>query len=65
MIAAYIEKSIEKGEISGTYAVKIPKSLAGINRELPPKLHSYITGNHKKIVVGGQVFITVEYSKKI
>ena len=60
-IAADIEKSEKTKEI---FKIKIPRSLADINLQLNQEAFNYITGQHKKINIGGPVFLTVEYTKK-
>lgn len=63
-MAHMIEKDLEAGKFSGSYQIKMPKSLASINLQIPPEVHNYITGNHKKINIGGPIFLTVQYEKK-
>ncbi len=63
-IAADIERDVDRGKPSGIYRVKMARSLPDINLELPSDILNYITGQHKRIRVGGPVFLTVSYEKK-
>jgi len=59
-----IEKDIAKNEATSTYNVKLVRSLPDINLKLPQGIEDYLTGNHKQFLIGGPIFITVEYLRK-
>jgi O-phosphoseryl-tRNA synthetase len=63
-ISSNIEDDISGGKTHSFYKVKIARSLPDINLKIPEDLQDFLTGVHKKIVVGGPIFITVEYIKK-
>jgi O-phosphoseryl-tRNA synthetase len=62
--AAKIEKCFAQGNQKGKLQCKMVRSLRDINLNIPLQVQNYITGSHKKINIGGPVFLTVEYWRK-
>jgi O-phosphoseryl-tRNA synthetase len=63
-ISSSIEDDISEGKTRSVYKVKMARSLPDINLKIPEDLQDFLKGEHKKIVVGGPIFITVEYIRK-
>ena len=63
-VAAQIEENLSKGKKQDTIRIRMARSLSDINLQIPDRVQDYITGEHKRIKVGGPVFLTVEYLKK-
>jgi O-phosphoseryl-tRNA(Cys) synthetase len=63
-MAHQIEGDISRSENYSVYRVRLVKSLPDINLKLPKDLEDHLTGNYKKFIIGGPVFVTVECFKK-
>ena len=63
-ISHKIEEDILRNKDYSIYKIKMARSLPDINLKIPENLQDHLTGEHKKIIVGGPIFITVEYLKK-
>jgi O-phosphoseryl-tRNA synthetase len=63
-MAARVEDAVATGRTEDTFRVRAVKSLGDINLQLPRKVKEYMTGEHKKTMVKGPVFLTVSYELK-
>jgi O-phosphoseryl-tRNA synthetase len=62
-IAMGAAAAIEKSNDDLTYQVKGIKHLSDLNLQIPEAIREFIEGQHKKIGVGGAVFVTIEAKK--
>jgi len=49
----------------GEYHVKIVKGLPDVNITMPKSLKEYLTGNYKKVLIKGPIFLNVKYKSNI
>ncbi len=63
-IAARIEENICGDASSGEYRVRMVKGMSDVNLTLPPAIHQAITGDHKRMQIGGPMFLNVKYITK-
>lgn len=63
-MAAKIEEAFEKGQKSGLFRTRMAKTLGDINLQLPRKIKEHMTGEHKKTMVKGPIFLSVTYERK-
>ena len=63
-IAMGAAAAIEKSDGDLIYCVKMIRHLSDLNLQIPEALRRHLEGQHKKIGVGGPVFVTIEVKRK-